>query len=77
MTLETRKIVFVQEFLNIQSEEIISRFEKILIKEKKSTNIEIFKPIFHEELHKRIDQSELDFKENRFKTSAELLDKFE
>ncbi len=30
-----------------------------------------------EELNKRIDQSESDFKKNRFKTSSELLAKYE
>ncbi len=33
MNLEARKIEFVQEFLKIQSEEAISRLEKILRKE--------------------------------------------
>ena len=34
MNLEARKIQFVQEFLKLQSEEIVSRLEKILRKEK-------------------------------------------
>lgn len=33
MNIETRKIKFVQEFLKLQSEEAISRLEKILSKE--------------------------------------------
>ena len=36
----------------------------------------VFEPIFHEELNKRIDKSESDFQNNRFKTSSELLAKF-
>jgi hypothetical protein len=36
MNLEARKIEFVQEFLKLQSEEAISRLEKILRKEQKS-----------------------------------------
>jgi preprotein translocase subunit Sss1 len=35
MDLQTRKIEFVQEFLKVQSEEIIVRLEKILRKENK------------------------------------------
>lgn len=35
MNIEARKIKFVQEFLKLQSEEAISRLEKILSKEKK------------------------------------------
>ena len=38
MNLEARKIEFVQEFLKLQSEEVISRLEKILKKEKNSYN---------------------------------------
>ncbi|PJJ10378.1 hypothetical protein CLU83_3787 [Flavobacterium sp. 1] len=30
MDLQTRKIAFVQEFLSIESEEIVSRLEKLL-----------------------------------------------
>ena len=35
MELEARKIEFIQEFLKLQSEEAISRLEKVLRKEKK------------------------------------------
>ena len=59
------------------SEEIISRFEKILIRGKKVSNSKIFETMTQDDLNQRIEQSELDFKENRFKSNAELLDKFE
>ena len=36
MNIETRKIEFVQAFLNLQSEELISQFEKLLKKAKQS-----------------------------------------
>ena len=76
MNLEARKIKFVQEFLKLQSEEAISRFKKILSNEKKATEARIFEPMTPEALNKRIDQSESDFKNNRFKNSAELLAKY-
>ncbi len=76
MNLEARKIKFVQEFLKLQSEEAISRLEKILSNEKKATEARIFEPMTPETLNKRIDQSESDFKNNRFKNSAELLAKY-
>ena len=60
MNLEARKIEFVQEFLKLQSEEAISRFEKILRKEKKVSDERIFEPMTQDELNKRIDQSESD-----------------
>ncbi len=77
MNLETRKIEFVQEFLKVQSEEVISRLEKILRKENNSADEKIFEPMSEEELNKRIDQSESDFRNNRFKSSSELLAKYE
>jgi len=77
MDLQSRKIEFVQEFLKVQSEEIISRLEKILRKEKKATDNRTFEPMTKDELNKRIDQSESDFLNNRFKSSSELLAKYE
>lgn len=77
MNLEARKIEFVQEFLKLQSEEVISRLEKILRKEKNASNERIFEPMTQEELNKRIDKSESDFLNNRFKSSSELLAKYD
>ena len=77
MNLEARKIEFVQEFLKLQSEEVISRFEKILNTETKVSEERIFEPMTQTELNKRIDKSESDFENNRFKTSSELLAKFQ
>ncbi len=76
MNLEARKIEFVQEFLNIQSEEIVSRLEKILRKEKKIATNQIFEPMSQDNFNKRIDKSESDFQNNRFKKSSEILAKY-
>ena len=77
MDLQSRKIEFVQEFLKVQSEEIISRLEKILRKENKATDDRIFEQMTQDELNKRIDQSESDFLNNRFNSSSDLLAKYE
>lgn len=77
MNLEARKIEFVQEFLKLQSEEAISRLENILSKENKLSDERIFEPMTQEELNGRIDKSESDFLNNRFKSSSELLAKYE
>ena len=77
MDLQSRKIEFVQEFLKVQSEEIISRLEKVLRKENNARNERIFEPMTQGELNKRIDQSESDFLNSRFKSSSELLAKYE
>lgn len=76
MNLEARKIEFVQEFLKLQSEEAVSRLEKILKKEQKATEEQIFAPMTQDELNKRIDQSESNFRNNQFKSSSELLAKY-
>lgn len=60
MDLQTRKIAFVQEFLSIQNEEIVSRLEKLLKKEKIEIKDKAFKPMTIAELNRRIDQSEQD-----------------
>ena len=77
MNLEARKIEFVKEFLSVESEDIISDLEKILKNKNPNFAKNSFKPMTEDKLNKRIDQSEEDFKNNRFKTSAELLRKFE
>lgn len=72
MDLQTRKIEFVQEFLKLQSEELVSQFENLL-KKKLQKKAE---PMSVAELNSRIDQSENDFKNGKFKTSDELLSKY-
>ncbi|WP_372920084.1 hypothetical protein [Salegentibacter sp.] len=76
MDLEARKIEFIKDFLQLQSEEAISRLEKVLKKEKKNVIEKDFNPMTQEELDQRIDQSEEDFKNNRFKKTSELLSKY-
>ena len=71
MDLQSRKIEFVQEFLKLQSEEVISQFENLL--KKKTLKSE---PMSVTELNFRIDKSENDFKNGKFKTNAELLEKY-
>jgi len=77
MDIEARKIEFIQEFLKLQSEEAISKLENLLKKEKDTTDERMFNLMTIDELNKRIDKSESDFKNNRFKTSSEVLAKYE
>lgn len=77
MDLQTRKIEFIQEFLKLQSEDVISQLENLLKNKKKSSEEEIFKPMSVEEFNDGIDKSEDDFKNNKFKTSADLLSKYD
>jgi len=75
MDLQTRKIEFIQKFLKLQSEEVISQFENLL--KKKSIKEEaVNKPMSIKELNSRIDKSEADFKNGKFKTSSQLSAKY-
>lgn len=77
MNLEKRKLEFIQEFLKLQNKEAISRMEAILKKEiAEEPQLEDYRRI-KEELNQRIEQSESDFRNNRYKTSEELLSKLD
>ena len=73
MDLQTRKLSFVKEFLNIQSEEIVDRFEKMLKKEKKRGIETDFQPFTHDEFYKRIDQSMSDSENGKLTNIDELI----
>lgn len=75
MDIQSRKIEFIQEFLKIQNEEVIFQFEKLLKKEKKIESRK-FSPLSVAELNERIDKSENDFKNKRYKTNSELIEKY-
>ena len=77
MDLQTRKIAFVQEFLNLQNEEIISLFEKLLRKERKKIPTKKLKPMTLDEFNKRIDSSLEDSEKGRLTESSKLLSEIE
>ena len=72
MRLQSRKIKFVQEFLKLQSEEVISHLEKILSKETKTLTNEEFEPLTIEEFNDRINQSMDDSKNGRLIKASDL-----
>lgn len=57
MNLEARKIQFVQEFLRLKSEEIISGLENILKKRKAELYEKNLKPMSIEQFNADIDKS--------------------
>jgi len=72
MDIRARKINFIQEFLRISNEELISKLEQILNKERQSYQNTATTSISEEELNKYIDQAEKDDLEGNYKTSEEL-----
>ncbi len=77
MDLQTRKISFVQEFLKLQNEEIISLFEKLLIKGKKDIINHELQPMTLDEYNKRIDRSIEDSKKGKLTESGKLISEIE
>ena len=71
MDIQTRKIAFVQEFLKLQNEELISRLESLL-RAAKSKNDD-FKSMTAEELNIRLDKSVNDSENDRLTTSQDLI----
>jgi hypothetical protein len=72
MDLQTRKIAFVQEFLKVQSEEVVIRMEKFLKKEKEKFPESDFQPMSLDELNKRIDRSLLDASNGKITENTDL-----
>lgn len=77
MDIQTRKIEFVQEFLKIQSEELICRLESLLQSETELKTDKEFQPMSLEELNLRIDESMEDSENGRLTKSTNLISKIE
>ncbi|MCH8555667.1 MAG: hypothetical protein LAT76_10945 [Schleiferiaceae bacterium] len=72
MDLQTRKLELIQEFLKIQSEDVVSQLEKIIRKENKISEDDNFKPMSIEEFNSRIDKSMDDSKNGRLIEASEF-----
>jgi len=72
MDIQSRKIDFIQKFLKIQNEELISRLEKLL-RSNKSKEKTVVKPMTVAELNSRIDKSMADSKNNKLTSSNDLI----
>lgn len=70
MDIQSRKIEFIKDFLQLQSEQALVRFEKLLRLEK--LNDKDLKQLSIEELNDRIDQSVLDYEQGNIVSSMEL-----
>jgi hypothetical protein len=77
MDIQSRKLAFIQAFLTLQSEEMIVQFEKLMKKAKNMDEENQFKTFSTEEMNERISRSEDDFNNKKFKTTSELLSKYE
>ena len=76
MDLQTRKITFVRDFLTIQNEEVVTRLENYLKKERKKTSNN-FEPFTKEEFNLRIFNSEQDSKNGKLTSTQDFLAEIE
>lgn len=77
MDLQSRKISFVQEFLSIESEELISRFENLLKNKNTAFKNTELNSMTISELNRRIDQSEEDSNKGKLTEMEDFLDEIE
>ena len=75
MDLQTRKILFIQDFLKLESEKAISNLEKLLQAETKVDSE--LKPMTIQQFQKRIDQSIEDSKNGRLTEASKLISDIE
>jgi hypothetical protein len=75
MNLETRKLSFIQEFIKLQSEDVLLSLEKLLQQKKTELTQQDNKPIALEEFYADIDQSFIDFENGNFITAKDLKSK--
>ncbi|PCH76665.1 MAG: hypothetical protein COB98_05620 [Flavobacteriaceae bacterium] len=72
MDLEARKKTFVQEFLRLQNEDIVSGLEKLLRKRKTKLIEESFNPMSMEQYNSEIDQAMEDSESGRMIKASDL-----
>ena len=72
MDLQTRKLTFIQEFIRIQNEDIITGLEKMLKKQKAALYAENLKPMSMERFNQDIDQSLEDSANDRVISARDL-----
>ncbi|TPG42110.1 hypothetical protein [Flavobacterium pectinovorum] len=77
MDLEARKISFVQEFLRLESEEIVIHLENLLHKQKVELLDQEMKSMNVDQFNKEIDQSLDDAKNSRIISAKDLKSKFQ
>ena len=74
MNIQTRKLNFVQEFLQLSNEEIIDKLAAILKQERKKQFEKNIKPMSLDTFNKRIDKAEKEANEGKV-TDAKILKK--
>ncbi len=74
MDLQTRKLQFIQEFLRINSEEIINKLDMFMHDERKKIHEQELKPMSLDQFNEMINRSEDDFVNDRVIEAKDLKD---
>ena len=77
MDIQARKIHFVQEFLRVADEELVTKLERVLRIERKKKLEEELSPMTMKEFNEIIDKSEDDFKNERVTEARSLLNQID
>jgi hypothetical protein len=77
MDIQTRKITFIQEFLDLQNEEIIRELEDFLKEKKIQLSENELKPMSIEQFDSEIDKSLEDSENDKVITASDLKAKIE
>ncbi|HOB85965.1 MAG TPA: hypothetical protein PLS45_08245 [Bacillota bacterium] len=77
MDIQARKINFIQEFLRVADDELVTKFEKLLKVERKKQLEKELRPMTMNEFDEIIDKSENDFSNGRVTESRNLLDQID
>ena len=73
MDIEARKLNFIQEFLRVSDDELVTKFERLLKMERKKKLEEEIQPMTLKEFNETIDKSEDDFTNARVTEARNLL----
>ena len=72
MNLEVRKLNFIQEFIQIENEEIVKGLEKVLFNSKVNLIETSISPMSLDQFNKEIDEAMEDSKNNRISSIKDL-----
>ena len=72
MDIQARKLNFIQEFLRIADDELVTKLEKLLSNERKKKLEDELQPLTMTEFNEIIDQSEEDFANARVAEAEDL-----
>jgi len=76
MDIQSRKISFVQEFLNLQNEEIIQSLEDFMRFKKNETYDEALKPMSTDQFLQEINLSMEDSKQGKLTKAIDIKEKY-